>query len=120
MLTDSHIAILQKSNSKALATDGPHGVNVVPVSVLTIQDDIIFLYNFFMNKTIQNLVEHPVVALVCWDGTQGIQVKGTVVYHTSGPVFGAAAVHTSANFPKRTLHGVLAITPTAIFDISIS
>ncbi len=106
------------AEARALATHGPHGVNVVPVSVVEVVDGVIHLYNFFMGKTIENLLADPQVALTCWRGLEGIQIKATATYITTGDVFLAATVAMKERFPARTLCGVIILTPTAVFDVS--
>ncbi len=106
------------ATSKALATTGPAGLNVVPVSVVKVVDGVIYLYNFFMHKTVENLVVEPVVSLVCWNGLVGIQVRAVASYETSGECFAATVDEMKVRFPDRTLSGVIALRPTAVFDIS--
>lgn len=106
------------AEARALATTGPHEVNVVPVSVVAVQNEKIYLYNFFMKKTVENLQTEPLVALTCWSGLAGIQVKARAHYLTSGDVFTEAKTEMLVRFPDRTLSGVIELTPTVIFDVS--
>lgn len=106
------------ADARALATYGPQGVNVVPVSVVEVVDGGIYLYNFFMGKTVENLLVEPQVALTCWKGLEGVQVKATATYVTDGELFTSAVVVMRERFPARTLSGVIALTPTAVFDVS--
>jgi predicted pyridoxine 5'-phosphate oxidase superfamily flavin-nucleotide-binding protein len=106
------------ADARALATTGPHEVNVVPVSVVKVIDGVIYLYNFFMKKTAENILTEPYVALTCWKGLEGIQVKATAAYATEGEVFTAAASEMKERFPDRTLSGVIILTPRRIYDIS--
>lgn len=47
MLSDQLVELLQTAEAKALATNGPQGINVVPVSVVSVpKQDIIYLYDF--------------------------------------------------------------------------
>lgn len=106
------------AESRALATNGPHGVNVVAVSVVDVIDQQIHLYNFFMGKTAENFTVDPQVALVCWKGLEGIQVKADATYITTGEAFTTATTIMKERFPKRTLSGIIVLKPTAIFDVS--
>lgn len=106
------------ADARALATTGPHGVNVVPVSVVAIHDGHIHLYNFFMGKTVENLIAEPTVALTCWKGLAGIQVKAVATYLEEGEVFDAAQEEMLTRFPDRTLGGVIVLTSTAVYDVS--
>ncbi len=106
------------AEARALATTGPHEVNVVPVSVVQVEDGRIYLYNFFIKKTIENILTEPMVALTCWKGLAGIQLKATAAYITSGPLFEASETEMKTRFPDRTLSGVVVLTPTRVYDIS--
>lgn len=109
---------IKEAEARALATAGPHGVNVVPVSVVDVTDDQVCLYNFFMGKTIENLKADPEVALCCWKGLIGIQIKARATYITSGSAYEAAVMTMKARFPERTLAGMITLMPTHIFDVS--
>ncbi len=106
------------AEARALATTGPHEVNVVPVSVVAVRDGNIYLYNFFMKKTVENLQTEPLVALTCWTGLVGIQIKARAHYLTGGEVFAEAVREMKVRFPDRTLAGVIELTPAMIFDVS--
>ena len=106
------------AEAHALATTGPHGVNVVPVSVVEVEGGIIRLFNFFMSKSVENQLAEPAVALTCWSGLQGIQVKAAAAYLTEGKRFAAKVAEMKERFPSRTLAGVIELTPTAVFDVS--
>lgn len=110
--------IIETASSKALATVGIEGVNVVPVSVVKVLDDSIFLYDFFMNKTADNVKGGSDVALAVWSGLVGIQIKGSGQYLNEGDVFTAEIKEIKEKFPERILKGVLVITPTEIYDVS--
>ncbi len=106
------------ADARALATTGPHEVNVVPVSVVSVEEGMIYLYNFFMKKTVENILTEPLVALTCWKGLAGIQIKANAVYMTEGDRFEAATKEMHTRFPDRTLSGIIALTPIRVYDIS--
>ena len=106
------------ASAMALATTGVHGVNVVPVSVVKVVGDTIHLFNFFMHKTVDNLVSAPEVAFSCWQGLSGVQIKATATYVTEGALFEEAVSEMLERFPTRTLGGVIVLEPSAIFDCS--
>ena len=110
--------IITGSDAHALATTGPHGVNVVPLSVVELRGDEIHLYDFFMHKTAENIKAEPKVALTSWQGFRGVQVKADAVYATDGEVYEAAVKEMKERFPDRTLHGVIRLTPTEVYDIA--
>ena len=109
--------ILQ-SDSKALATYGKHGLNVVPVSTLRIVDGKVLLMNYFLDKTLENIIENPNVAISCWKGLKGYQIKGVIEYIDNGTVFDEAKEWVDQNVSNRTLKGLLIMTPEKIYDIS--
>lgn len=106
------------AESKALATTGPAGLNVVPVSTIYVVDGQIWLINYFFKKTLQNILENPSVSLVCWKGFVGYQIKGSVSYVTEGSVFENAKTMVAETLPDRIVKGVLVITPEEIYDIA--
>lgn len=106
------------ADSKALASYGTHGLNVVPVSTIRVLDDTIQLMNYFMGKTLENIHSEPKVSLTCWSGLTGCQIKGSVVYHESGDVFDEADAWITENVANRTLKGVLIITPLEVHTVT--
>lgn len=106
------------ASSKALATTDGEVVNVVPVSVITVTDATITLYDFFMGKTVMNIGKNNQIALAVWEGLSGIQIKGTARYETVGSDYETAVVAMKVRFPERTLRGIVIMTPSAIYDIS--
>lgn len=106
------------ADSKALATTGPHGLNVVPVSSVKIVDGKIWLVNYFMDKTVENIKADSHVSLVCWSGMSGYQIKGEVLYTEVGVDFEQAKEWIYGILPERTVKGLLIITPTQTFDIA--
>ena len=111
-------SIIEGASSKALATHGPAGLNVVPVSMVRVTRNSVWLFNLFMDKTVRNVVAKHTVALVCWDGFTGAQLKATAEYVNDGDVFREAVRWVAAQNPERVVRGVLVLTPTACYDIS--
>jgi putative heme iron utilization protein len=109
---------LREAEAKALATLGPAGVNVVPVSVITVTDTDIHLYDFFMSKTVTNIKANPDVALTAWSGLRGVQVRARATYVTDGELFTAATATMLERFPDRVLKGVVVLEPTTVYDVS--
>lgn len=110
--------ILQ-ADSKAFATSGKHGINVVPVSTIRIVDDKILLMNYFLGKTLDNIAENPHIALSCWKGLGGYQIKGTALYIVGGDVFKESKEWIEKNVSNRTLKGLIIITPENVYDVSL-
>ena len=111
---------LTKATGRALATNGVHGMNVIPVSSLRVVGETIQLYDFFMRKTVENIASDDEVALACWNGFVGVQVRARATYIDHGDVFDEANGWAKQTFPERTLKGVLVLQPTAAFDVSVS
>ncbi len=118
MLNQAIADSITGAEARALATTGPHGVNCVPVSVVEVTDEAIYLYDFFMGKTVENVRATPEVALTCWTGLAGVQVKATAEYVTKGELYTQAKTKMLERFPERTLSGVLVLSPTNVYDIS--
>lgn len=115
----THIqTLIETAPQRALATVGEHGVNVVPVSMARVVGDEVWLFNFFMNKTIAAIAHQPRVALACWEGLSGIQLKGHVRYETTGAQFENAVAYVASKKPARVVRGLLILSPTECFDIS--
>jgi hypothetical protein len=106
------------ADSKALATTGSNGLNVVPVSSVKIVDGKIWLINYFMDKTVENIKSDSHVSFVCWSGMSGYQIKGDVLYIEEGTEFEQAKEWIHNILPERVVKGLLIITPTEIFDIA--
>lgn len=117
-LTNDVTQALLHAESKALATYGPHGINVVPVSTIRIIDGNIQLMNYFLHKTLENIQDNNAIAMTCWSGLHGYQIKGTVSYTEEGETFDEAKKWIGEHVPERVLKGLLTITPTEIYNIS--
>lgn len=112
-------AILQADN-KALATKGENDVNVVPVSTIFVRKGKIWLVNYFFRKTAENVRRDPRVALACWKGTEGYQIKGYCDYRTDRTTLAPIKKWAADKFPDRTVHGLLIITPHSVHNIAAS
>ena len=106
------------ADSKALGTNGPHGLNVVPVSSIRVENGQIWLVNYFMKKTLENILEDPQVALTCWKGMKGFQIKGKVEYQESGDIFAEVKDWVAETLPDRVVKGVLVIDPEETYSIT--
>ncbi len=116
---ESHIEkFILSAESKALATCIDGSPNVVPVSSIKIVDGKIWLINYFMDKTLANILENRSVALVCWKKMMGYQIKGKVSYETSGVNFDLAADWIKKILPERVVKGLIILEPEEIHDIA--
>lgn len=110
--------MLANAKSRALASLGDDGINVVPVSMLKVNEDTIWLFNFFMDKTAKNILADQNVALSVWIDMKGVQVKGRCTYITEGESFTEAVAWVKERNPSRVVKGLIEITPTKIYDLS--
>ena len=110
--------VLSTAAAKAFATYGNTGINVVPVSMIRVNDDTIWLFDFFMDKTVQNLDVKAPVALTAWTDMKGIQIKADAQYVTEGVEFMEAVAWVKEQNPARVVKGLIILTPTKIHDIS--
>lgn len=116
---DEQVAqFILNADSKALATYGTQGINVVPVSSIKIVGETIWLVNYFMDKTIINITGQKSVSLVCWKGMAGYQIKGDVDYYSEGLQFDEVVAWIKTILPDRIVKGLLVLTPTEIYDIA--
>jgi predicted pyridoxine 5'-phosphate oxidase superfamily flavin-nucleotide-binding protein len=116
---EKHIEeFILSAEAKALATYSNDNLNVVPVSSIKIMEGKIWLINYFMDKTLSNILENKSVALVCWRKMMGYQIKGVVSYVTSGQNFDEAVKWIKSILPDRVVKGLIVLTPNEIYDIS--
>jgi hypothetical protein len=109
-----------EADSKALATTGPEGINIVPVSTVRIVDHQIWLMNYLFGKTLSNFQANPQVALAVWSGFEGYQIKGQLEYLTEGETFLKAKDWVSKNTVDRNLVGLAIIDPQEVYNLSTS
>jgi len=111
-----------KSNFKyyALATASKNGVpNVVPIGFMWIEGDEIFVVDNYLNKSLANIKENPVVAVYAQGGEGGrecIQLKGKAVYETSGAAYEAAVAKAHAVNPAFPAKGLVRISVCHGYD----
>lgn len=112
--------LILNAEAKALGTWSGKEVNVVPVSTIRIVDGKIWLINYFLNKTLENILTYKQVSLSCWKGFVGYQIKGSVSYHTEGFLFEEASVWIKGILPDRVVRGLMVISPEKIFTLTPS
>lgn len=117
-ITPTVKTILETAPAKALATTCPEDINVVPVSMIRVNESNIWLFDFFMNKTVRNASASATCALTAWEGMKGIQIKGDISYITEGELFEEAVAWVKIQNPDRVVKGLLVITPTIVLDVS--
>lgn len=111
---------LLNAESKALATNGVDGINVVPVSTVKVVDGHIWLVDYFFGKTRENIQKNPNdIALTFWSGLSGYQVKAHSMYQTEGVNFEATVAWIAKLHPERKVKGLLILEPRKVYDIGI-
>jgi len=118
MKIDVHIEkFILSADSKALATYGKN-LNVVPVSSVKVVNGNIWLINYFMDKTLTNILINQSVAFVCWKKMMGYQIKGIAEYKTEGEDFNNAIEWIKEILPERVVKGLVILIPEEIHDIA--
>lgn len=102
--------VMSKVRIYSIATASKDGVpNVVPAGMFMIKDDeTIWLIDNYMDKTLKNVKENPVVAFYAWDpeSPNSYQVKCSVTIENSGPDYEEAvriAHSKSEKYPAKNL-----------------
>ena len=106
------------AEAAAVATDGPHGLNVVPISVFEAVDGEVRICHFFLRKTIENITANPTVAFTCWAGLSGVQVHAQATVEREGELFRSYQVRMKERFPERTLQAVVRLMPIAVYSVT--
>ena len=119
-LENNIIEMVLNAEAKALATCNEKGINVIPVSTVKVMDDQIILVNYFMGKTLENIKSNSEVALACWSGLSGYQIKAQAEYQTEGEIFNDIEKWIADILPERVVKGILVLKPHDIFDVSAS
>lgn len=114
------VDLVRSADSKALATDGPNGLNVVPVSTVFVEDGVVRLVNYFLDKTAENIQDNSSVSLVCWKDNEGYQLKGECEYKTEPSVLEPVKEWAAEEFPERTVSAILEITPQKVYKVAAS
>ena len=104
----------------SLATASKDGVpNVVPIGFLWVEGDEIRVIDNYLNKTLANILENPIVAVYAIGGKDGhecIQIKGKATYQTSGPEYEAAVAMAHAKNKDYPAKGLVRITVCREYD----
>jgi hypothetical protein len=102
-----------------VATASIAGVpNVVPIAfVQLVGDDILWLADNFMQKTLANVKENPTLALFIYDAEtkQCFQIKGAVEIKTAGPDFEKMKAMIHAKKPDLPAKSLLVVHISEVF-----
>lgn len=101
-----------------LATSSSAGIpNVSNVGAKYLLDDeTVIIVDNYMVKTLSNILENPVVAILIRRGKESYQIKGCCSYLKSGPIFEDARKWMKAIGEKYPAKGALKIKVEAIFN----
>ncbi|ACN17212.1 conserved hypothetical protein [Desulforapulum autotrophicum HRM2] len=123
-MTNRIKALFEKVPTAILATATVDGTpNAVPIGAKKIIDDeTILISDQFFNKTLENLMANPKVAVTWWEGHEGYQIKGTAIVETTGKRFEDTARwmeerSAKAGFPLKS-KGAVIIHVDGIYGVS--
>lgn len=119
-LPDEIVTTIVGAENKVLATNGPDGPNVIPLSMVIVDSDRILVCDCFMDKTAKNLATDTSAAMSFWKGFVGVQLKGQVRYETEGEVFDRCVGWLKEKHPDRNLRGVINMTVEHVYDLAPS
>lgn len=111
---------LLNSEAKSLATFGKYGINVIPVSTIFIEEDKIILVDYFMQKTLENILENKEISFAAWRDLFGFQIKADCEYVKDGELFKKIVVKVKDILPDRIVKGILILSIKNIVDIAPS
>ncbi len=102
-----------------VATASRNGVpNVAPIAFVMLKtDEVIWLADNFMNKTLANLKENPRCAISVYDpdSKKCFQIKGTVEVKTSGPDYESMKNICHAKKPDLPAKSLIIMKITEVF-----
>lgn len=87
--------------------------NAVPIFFTQVMEDgRLLLVDNFMNKTIDNIQQNPVVSISVWKDKAGYQFKGNAEIETSGPNFEEGQRLARDRNPK----GVVVVSVSSVYS----
>jgi predicted pyridoxine 5'-phosphate oxidase superfamily flavin-nucleotide-binding protein len=110
---------LQGTKTSFLATSSKSGnPNVVPIAAVKVLDDgTMLISDQFFNKTLQNMVENPKIALSWWGDKGGFQIKGTVTIHTNDEIFRQDVAWMKESWPKFVPKSAVLVKITDVYAV---
>ncbi|MFY9801326.1 MAG: pyridoxamine 5'-phosphate oxidase family protein [Methanoregula sp.] len=102
-----------------LATSSKNGIpNAVPIAAFKELDDgTMLISDQFFNKTLQNMLENPMIALSWWGDKGGFQIKGTVTIHTNDEIFGQNVAWMKESWPKFVPKSAVLVKITDVYAV---
>ena len=119
ILTQEIKESLQGTKIAFLATSSKNGIpNAVPIAAFKELDDgMMLISDQFFNKTLQNMLENPMIALSWWGDKGGFQIKGTVTIHTNDETFGQNVAWMKENWPKFVPKSAVLVKITDVYAV---
>ena len=110
---------LQGTKISFLATSSKKGIpNVVPIAAFRLWDDgTMLISDQYFNKTLQNMVENPEIALTWWGDKGGFQIKGTVTIHTDDEIFRQNVAWMKEGWPKFVPKSAVLVKITGVYAV---
>ena len=110
---------LQGTKISFLATSSKKGIpNVVPIAAFRLWDDgTMLISDQYFNKTLQNMVENPEIALTWWGDKGGFQIKGTVTIHTDDEIFRQNVAWMKEGWPKFLPKSAVLVKITGVYAV---
>ena len=120
-LFDNVKTIFNKTAIYAVATASKDGLpNVVPIHFVKIynEDDTILLVDNFMDKTLKNIEENPLIAISVWDTDkkQAFQLKGGASIIKSGKPFDDALDWVQKAMPNIKPRSAILLKVTNVYN----
>lgn len=120
-LADNVKEVFNKTAIYSVATASKDGLpNVVPIHFVKLYDeeDTILLVDNFMNKTLKNLEENPLIAISVWDmdKKQAYQIKGEANIVRSGKPFDDALAWVQKAMPQLKPKSAILLKVTNIYN----
>lgn len=99
-----------------LATTSTEGIaNAAYIGTASRYQDGFVIANYHFHKTMANLMANPNASLLFFTGETSYQLKGTITFHTEGPILEAALANIE-KLGKPPVHSAALLTVTAAFN----
>lgn len=120
VINDNIKDFFDKVQIVAFSTSDKNGMpNVVPIGAKKIfSNDTILAIDTYHNKTKENILQNPNVAIAVWKDFEGYQIKGVANYYTEGEIFEEGKEWILQFKPKKIVKGVILIKVTEIFYVT--
>ena len=120
IINDNIKDFFDKVQIMAFSTSDKNGIpNVVPIgSKKIINNDTILTIDTYHNKTKENILQNPNVAIAMWKDFEGYQIKGVAQYYTKGDIFEDGKEWILQYKPNKIVKGVILIKVIEVFYLT--